>query len=75
MIFCIGSRRSNSGTSSRGGSGVSTLSGQRTSPTPHNDHNLENGDVIRSNHHILRTDSSEFTMDSSSHGTSHFLNK
>ncbi|OXU19875.1 hypothetical protein TSAR_011846 [Trichomalopsis sarcophagae] len=56
-----GSRRSNSGTSSRGGSGMSTLSEQRASPT------LHNGDIVRSNHRLLRADSSEFNLDSSSH--------
>ncbi|KAJ8676662.1 hypothetical protein QAD02_012449 [Eretmocerus hayati] len=52
--------QSNSGTSSRGGSGMSTLSEHRTSPT------FQNGD-IRSNHHLMRADSSEFTLDSGSH--------
>ncbi|XP_058800592.1 intraflagellar transport protein 88 homolog isoform X2 [Phymastichus coffea] len=63
------SRRSNSGTSSRGGSEMSLFSENRKSPAFHGDHALQNGDV-RSNH-ILRTDSSEFTLDTSTQDTNY----
>ncbi|XP_011499901.1 PREDICTED: intraflagellar transport protein 88 homolog [Ceratosolen solmsi marchali] len=57
------SRQSNSGTSSRGGSEMSTFSEHQTSPALH-EHNFQHGDNTHFSHHIL-TDSFDVTTESS----------